>query len=162
MTKLESEQFSSFLIRTPILSNLFPISSPPLSQNFKWAPGHLFKEYGLNKLVYLLVFISAVRPMGAWHVFDWQEEGYSDWRTRKQATDGKRFCLDSEFVPRLVMPCLFHTSYRKNSFTGLIYVAQHSLSCYMETLSYRMVVSNNISVPHPKVELKIWTTFVIT
>ena len=60
------------------------------------------------------------------------------------------------------MPCLFHTSYRKNSFTGLIYVAQHSLSCYMETLSYKMIVSNNISVPHPKVELEIWTTFVIT
>ena len=60
------------------------------------------------------------------------------------------------------MPCLFYTSYGKNSFTGFIYVAQHSLSCYMKTLSYKMVVSNNISVPHPKVELKICTTFIIT
>lgn len=32
----------------------------------------------------------------------------------------------------------------------------------LETLSYKMVVSNNISVPHPKVELKICTTFIIT
>ena len=78
-----------------------------VQENVNWtetSEQHFFFKEKMQSDInfFLILIISTIGPVGTWHVFDWQEESSSDWRTGKQTTDGQRFSLDLEYVTRLV------------------------------------------------------------